>query len=123
MPVSVPLSRGTRNDLTSMGTVLVVEDALVSKLVRVVLLRHGYQVDLASPQEAASILAKPNCPVQVLVTNKPEEFLEFSDRVPLLYLTSAPDPLFTTAFRSCCVVMKPFIPEELVRALGSLLGA
>lgn len=105
-----------------MGTVLVVEDPLVSRLVRSVLQRHGYDVKLATPSEAAALLEEPNSEVGILLTNAPRAFLEFSERVPLLYLTSSPDALLQAAFDSCRVVVKPFIPEDLVRAVGELIG-
>ena len=121
MPVSFARTEVGRQALTSMGTVLVVEDPLVSKLVRSVLQRHGYEVKLATPSEAAALLEGPE--VGILLTNSPSEFLEFSGRVPLLYLTSSPDVLIQTAFHSCRVVVKPFVPEDLVRAVGELAGA
>lgn len=105
-----------------MDTVLVVEDPLVSKLLRTVLQRHGYAVKLASPEEATSLLADPEANIGVLLTNTPGVFLEFSQRVRLLYLTSSPDLAFEAAFHSCRVVRKPFVPEELIRVLNDLEG-
>lgn len=122
MPVSSPLSVETRRDLTLMGTVIVVEDPLVSKLLRTVLQRHGYPVKVASPEEAGPLLADPDANISALLTNTPGAFLEFSQRVPLLYLTSSPDVLFEAAFHSCRVVRKPFVPEELIQALNELVG-
>jgi DNA-binding response OmpR family regulator len=101
----------------------VVEYPLVSKLVRTVLQRHGYAVQLTDRAGAAEMLAAPDSTIGVLVTNSPGSFLEFSDRVSLLYLTSAPNAILEAAFRSCRVVVKPFVPGELVAAVGSLLGA
>ncbi|HLK46718.1 MAG TPA: hypothetical protein VKT49_01210 [Bryobacteraceae bacterium] len=105
-----------------MGTVVVVEDPLVSKLVRAVLQRHGYEVTLADRSEAARLLAAPESNIGVLVTNQPEDFLEYSDRVPLLYLSSSPDFTLEAAFRSCRVVTKPFVPEELAHAVDLLVS-
>lgn len=123
MVQSVACSDSAGRDLTSMGTVVVVEDPLVSNLVRAVLQRHGYQVKLAQPQEAAGLLASPDSGVRVLVTNSPRTFLEFADRVPLLYLSSAPDILLRAAFSSCQVVLKPFAPDDLVRGVAALTRA
>jgi CheY-like chemotaxis protein len=105
-----------------MGSILVVEDPLVSKLVRSVLQRRGYDVKLATASEAEALLEAPNPEVGILLTNSPNEFLEFSGRVPLLYLTSSPDVLLQAAFHNCRVVVKPFVPEELVRAVEELAG-
>ena len=106
-----------------MGTVLVVEDPLVSKLVKSVLQRHGYEVKLAGAAEAAVLLERPNSDIGILLTNSPAAFLEFSERVPLLYLTSSPDMLLESSFNWCRVVIKPFVPEDLVRAVSELAEA
>ena len=108
--------------VASMGTVLVVEDPLVSKLVRAVLQKHGYEVKVRTEAEAAALLQAGDSQVGVLLTNSPEAFLEFGSQVPLLYLTSSPNVLFQAAFRACRVVVKPFVPDELVRAMGVLTG-
>ena len=123
MPVSTSLSESRRCHLTVTGTIVVVEDPLVSKLVRAVLQRHGYEVSLVTPGEASALLSAPDSNVGALVTNQPDAFLEFSDCVPLLYLSSAPDVLLEEAFRFCRVVIKPFTPNQLVSAVGALVGA
>lgn len=102
----------------SLGNVVVVEDPLVSNLVRAVLQRHGYTVRLADALDAASLLQAADT---VIVTNTPAPFLEFAGHVPLVYLTSQPDILLQAAFRRSRVVVKPFIPENLVQAVGALL--
>ncbi|GEM_PF-2864754 len=104
------------------GTVLVVEDPLVSKLVRAVLQRHGYAVRLAAQAEAIGLLRVHGSQVGVLLTNAPGAFLEFAGQVPLLYLTSSPDILLQAPFRSSRAVVKPFVPEELAQAVGELIG-
>lgn len=114
--VTEPIDSG----LSALGTVVVVEDPLVSKLVRAVLEKRGYAVKLAGASEAAALLASPQSRVGVLVTNAPATFLQFADRVPLLYLTSAPNLLLEAAFRTCRVVVKPFVPSDLVRAVTEL---
>ncbi|HEV3333214.1 MAG TPA: hypothetical protein VG096_19640 [Bryobacteraceae bacterium] len=101
---------------------VVVEDVLVSKLVRTVLQKHGYSVVTVGPSEAAGLLRSENAPNEILLTNAPSHFLEFADKIPLLYLTSSPDPEMEFAFRSCRVVRKPFAPHELVAAVEKLSG-
>lgn len=123
MPVSAALSESRRCHLTVTGTILVVEDPLVSKLVGTVLRRHGYEVSLVAPADASALLAAPDSNVGVLVTNQPDAFLDYSDRVPLLYLSSNPEVLLEEAFRVCRVVLKPFTPSQLVSAVGALVGA
>lgn len=99
---------------------MVVEDRLVSNLVRAVLGKRGYVVELAEREEAAARMAASDSAVALLVTNAPGEFLEFASSVPLLYLTSQPDPLLRAAFRKCVVVLKPFAPADLVEAIVTL---
>jgi len=118
--VTVAPAESAESSLNSLGTVIVVEDPLVSKLVRTVLEKRGYEVKLAGVAEAADLLASPQSRVGVLVTNAPDTFLQFADRVPLLYLTSAPNLLLEAAFRTCRVVVKPFVPSDLVRAVTEL---
>lgn len=102
---------------------LVVEDPLISKLVRAVLRKQGYAVVVAEPSEATEMLRSPETGGQILLTNSPAIFLEFATKTPLLYLSSAPNPQLEAAFRQCRVVLKPFSPNELVRAVGELAGA
>ena len=104
-------------------TLVVVEDLLVAKLVRTVLRRSGYSVVVASPSEAAGLLRSPEASHGILVTNSPAIFLEFAEKVPLLYLSSSPDPRLGNRFRACRVVRKPFIPEELLQAVDDLTAA
>ena len=105
------------------ATVLIVEDRMVSNLVRAVLRKHGYEVVLADPDWAAELIRSPERQIDLLVTNQPGAFLPFADRLPLLYLTSAPDIILQTSFQTCRVVIKPFLPEELVEAAAVLTGS
>ena len=103
------------------GTIVVVEDRLVSNLVRAVLRRQGYQVTLAdTAAEATALIEAPESSVAILITNAPADYLQFSERVRLVYLSSQPDPALEAAFPSCQVVVKPFIPQELVQAVDAL---
>ncbi len=117
---TVAVTEPADSGVSSLGTVVVVEDPLVSKLVRAVLEKRGYEVKLAGAAEAAALLASRQSNVGVLVTNAPDTFLQFADRVPLVYLTSAPNLLLEAAFRACRVVVKPFVPSDLVRAVSEL---
>ncbi len=103
-------------------TVLVVDDPLISKLVGAVLRKQGYTVVASNPTETAARLRR--APLvhhhHLLVTNAPAVFLEFAQTVPLLYLSSAPDPELEAQFRACRVVRKPFDPSELIEAVSTL---
>ncbi len=117
---TVAVAEPADSGVSSSGSVVVAEDPLVSKLVRAVLEKRGYTVKLAGVSEAAALLMSPESRVGVLVTNAPDTFLQFADRVPLVYLTSAPNLLLEAAFRACRVVVKPFVPSDLVRAVTEL---
>lgn len=100
-------------------SLVVVEDPLVSNLVRAVLRRQGYSTILAEPTEVMRLLRGPEPFTGILVTNLPGSFAEFA-AIRLLYLSSFPDPRLEAFFPSCRVVRKPFAPEELVRAVEEL---
>jgi DNA-binding response OmpR family regulator len=102
-------------------SIVVVEDPLISNLVRAVLRKHGYSVVLADAAEVMRrFLRAPELFAGILVTNSPGSFLEFAGAIRLLYLSSSPDPRLEALFLSCRVVRKPFAPEELVRAIEQL---
>jgi hypothetical protein len=109
-------------DVTLQPTIVVVEDRLISNLVRVVLAKRGYEVTVADAGSAAEILRRPDCQA-ILVTNSPADFLEFSGRIPLVYVTSLPDPRWQAAFRACRVVPKPFTPRSLAEAVTDIWSA
>ena len=102
---------------------IVVEDLSISKLVRSVLQKKGRSAVVATPTEATEMLRTPESMASILVTNTPDKFLEFAESVPLLYLTSSPNLQLQYAFRNCRVVRKPFVPDDLVRAIDELAAA
>jgi hypothetical protein len=104
-------------------TLIVVEDVLISKLVRSVLQKKGRSAVVATPAEATELLRAPESITRILVTNTPDLFLEFAESVPLLYLTSSPTLQLQYAFRNCRVVRKPFVPNDLVKAIDELAAA
>jgi hypothetical protein len=103
-------------------SLVVVEDLLISNLVRVLLRREDYPVTLAGVREARALLRRPEPFDGILVTNAPSHFLDFADNVRLLYLSSAPDPQLQASFRRCRAVRKPFTPADLVQAVRELDG-
>lgn len=102
---------------------IVVEDLSISKLVRSVLEKKGRSPVAATPTEAMEMLRTPESTAPILITNTPDKFLEFAESVPLLYLTSSPNLPLQYAFRNCRVVRKPFVPDDLVRAIDELGAA
>jgi hypothetical protein len=103
-------------------SLVVVEDPLVSNLVRAVLRKRGYSVTFAEPGQVMKLLRGTEPFPGILVTNSPGFFAECAAAIRLLYLSSSPDPRLEALFPSCRVVRKPFAPEELVRAVEELEG-
>jgi DNA-binding response OmpR family regulator len=101
-------------------SLVVVEDPLVSNLVRAVLRKRGYSVTFAEPAQVMKLLRGTEPFTGILVTNSPGFFVECAAAIRLLYLSSSPDPRLEALFPSCRVVRKPFAPEELVRAVEEL---
>jgi DNA-binding response OmpR family regulator len=100
--------------------VVIVEDRAIATLIRALLRRERYTVIITSRANAQLLLRQPEGFHGVLLTNTPDDFKEFADRVPLLYLSGAPDPRFQQLFRRCRVVSKPFERAELLGALKQL---
>jgi hypothetical protein len=123
MPLECAGPEAGRVSAKSLGTFVVVEDPLVSNLVCAVLRKRGYEVRVAGVAEAAALLRLPEARVAALITNQPARFLEFADRVRLLYLTSQPESQLRASFPKCEVVLKPFAPEDLAQAAGTLTAA
>jgi len=71
-------------------------------------------------RQAAAVLGSGDSGVGLLISNAPEEFLEFAERIPLVYLSSTPDSSIAARFRACRTVRKPFRPQTLLRAIGEL---
>jgi hypothetical protein len=65
-------------------TLVIVEDFLISKLVRVVLQRNGYPVVVAEPSDAAGLLRSEGRH-GILLTNSPAIFLEFADGAAAIF--------------------------------------
>ncbi|HUA62924.1 MAG TPA: hypothetical protein VML19_29480 [Verrucomicrobiae bacterium] len=104
-------------------SILVVEDPLVGKLVHSVLRRSGYAAHAASFAEAFDLLNGGASLVSLLITNRPEVFLQFAERCRLLYMAACPDHDLASRFRCCQVLHKPFHPAELLNAVKMLLGS
>lgn len=102
---------------------VVVEDAAISTLVRTLLRRENYSVIVTGTASALLLLRQSGGFHGILLTNTPEDFKEFADTVPLLYLSGAPDPRFQQLFRRCRVVSKPFGRAELLAALNELAAS
>jgi DNA-binding response OmpR family regulator len=102
---------------------VVVEDVAISTLIRTLLRRESYTVIVTSTANALLLLRQPGGFHGILLTNTPEDFKEFAETVPLLYLSGAPDPRVQQLFRNCRVVSKPFVRAELLAALKQLAAS
>ncbi len=99
---------------------VVVEDPLISNLVRTLLLRQEYTVITSGVGDAIELLRRPEPFHGILVTNTPTFFIGFADRLRLLYLSGMPDPGIEALFPRCRVVRKPFAPAALLQAVKDL---
>jgi hypothetical protein len=101
-------------------TLVVVEEPMIGKLIDVMLRRENFTVVATDASHASALLRSEDFP-GILLTNTPEDFLEFSATVRLLYVSGAPNPEIPQLFRRCRVVRKPFGLMELVDAVKELM--
>ena len=102
--------------------VLVVEDPFVTKFLRSLLTRDGFQVAAAQPRDALEMLRSRAIKVDLLVTNAPAHFTEVAERVPLLYLAAVPDLAAVAEFQTMFTMRKPFRPRQLLEAVRQLVA-
>jgi hypothetical protein len=103
--------------------VAVIEDPFVRKLLHDLLVRSGYQVLESSAARARATLREGTGHIHVVITNTPQEFLEFAATVPVLYLAAAPDEDLANRFAHCRMVRKPFHADHFLATLSELAGA
>jgi hypothetical protein len=101
-------------------TVAVAEDPLVCRYLRTLLGRHGFQTVENEPPVTLKLMKSGQLQPDVLITNTPDAFAGFADRVRILYLAAAPDPQLVRAFRNSRTLQKPFHAEQLLNALDEL---
>ena len=102
------------------GAIVVIEDPFIRKYLRDLLARYGFRVIGSDVAAATGMLRSGSEQVDLIITNKPAEFLEYWDQVPVLYLSAMPDPELAAQFLYCRTVNKPFRPEQLVEAVRDL---
>jgi DNA-binding response OmpR family regulator len=102
------------------GVVLMVEDPFVCGFVRHVLAPQGWRFHSTDLNEALRILHTHELDVSLLITNKPEPFLPFSQEIALLYMAAFPDAELAARFQNCGVLPKPFLPGELLELVRQL---
>ena len=104
----------------SAGTILVVEDAVVSNFLKVALTQRGYEVICAQAADAQVFIRDAVRKIDLLITNVPAAFAEFPD-LPLLYMAALPDPEAIQPFRRCLSLRKPFHTAQLFATMEQLL--
>jgi hypothetical protein len=100
--------------------ILIAEDPFVSSFLRTVLQRQGHKVVIAEARNAGELLRRRSIAPNVVITNRPEVFLEFAGSVHLLYLAAAPDARLASQFLNCRVLRKPFLNGDLLEAVEEL---
>lgn len=104
------------------GRILVVEDPLVRKLIYGILTRGGYTVVEAEPFHALELLRQEAVSVALLVTNRPDLFLDSARAVALIYVSAFPEPRWVERFPRCRTLPKPFSPQQLLLLTRELLN-
>jgi DNA-binding response OmpR family regulator len=101
----------------------VVEDPFICHYLQCLLALRGYQVLEAAPQRGVELVRSETMKVTLVITNTPEIFAAFAERVPVLYLAAIPDLYLAARFRACRVLRKPFDPEQFLEAVDELAGS
>ena len=105
---------------TQTGVIVIVEDPAIRRLVKSVLGRDGHQVLECGAEQALRYVTAGEEPVKLLITNRPQEFSELENTVPILYLTSTPDWDIARRTRQLRVLQKPFHAKDLIEAVRDL---
>lgn len=71
--------------------------------------------------EGAALLRSREQSVDLLITNLPSEFTEFSQTVPLLYLAAFPEPEVAAQFLASRLLPKPFQTEQFLSCVEELV--
>jgi hypothetical protein len=100
--------------------ILVAEDPFVSTFLRTVLQKHGHKVMTGDAVRTSELLRQGSVAADMVITNRPEVFLEFAGRVPMLYIAAAPDQDLASKFAICRVLCKPFRNDDLLAAVEQL---
>ena len=96
---------------------------MIRRFVGGILKREGYRVLEADVGEAVRSLREDPAAVTLLVTNVPGQFVEFGDRVRIIYVATSPDPALAARFRCCRILRKPFAPADLAACADELARA
>ena len=105
----------------SRGTIVVVEDPFVAGFLLSILGRKGDPVMSLEAPEGAAMLRSGDQDVALLITNHPSAFVEFSQRVPLLYLAAFPEPAMAAPFRASRLLPKPFQTDQFMSCVEELV--
>lgn len=103
-----------------LGVILIVEDPFIQKYVRHILRRAQCAVVEAETQQGLEMVKAADSKVCLIITNQPEIFAACAGETPVLYLAAFPDLKLASQFHSCGVLRKPFLPDELLRAIHGL---
>jgi len=104
-------------------TIAVAEDPFVRRYVRTLLTKHGFRTVESDPHLTRKLLESGELRPDILITNDPEMFAGFAAYLPVVYLAAAPDPKMVETFRFSRMVRKPFVAEQLLRAVSELVAA
>jgi hypothetical protein len=106
--------------LPDCAKILVAEDPFVSSFLRTILQRHGHAVVVGDAARVSDLLRRDSVAPAVVITNRPEAFVEFAGSIHLLYIAATPDFHLASQFSTCRVLSKPFRNDELLEAVDGL---
>jgi hypothetical protein len=108
---------------TGSASILVAEDPYIGNFLRAILQKYGYKVVIIEAARARESLRDGTVAVDIVITNRPEVFLEFAETLPMLYTAANPNYELVSTFHLCRVLHKPFRNEELLEAVEALAGS
>ena len=103
--------------------VLVCENPLIEKYLAMVLRRIGQEVMILEVSRAIQMVKSGEQKFSLLITNKPADFQQVAEDLPVLYLSASPDPSFTAAFPRLRILQKPFSNGDLISAVNEMASA
>jgi hypothetical protein len=102
------------------GIIAVAEDPHISRFLATILKRKGYQVIGDVPARMAERIRVGEETVDMVITNSPADFMPVGLTLPMLYIAATPDLEMASHFAYFRALKKPFLPSQLLDAVGAL---
>jgi hypothetical protein len=102
------------------ASILVAEDPFVSSFLRAILTKKGHKVVTGEALRLSALLSQGTLAADIVITNRPDAFLQLASTQPVLYIAANPDPNLARQFSACRMLRKPFRNDELLLAVEEL---